>query len=611
MNFDLVINRISRTLIFIGPLVTLVISPIISYDPINSIKNLFVTSFAFSILGLLFRIRKEAFRKIGRFALLSVALFVISMVFVMLMSETQLTEQFYGVFGRNNGFLSYFSLALIFMGTLAVQNKETYRLILRSLQVTAIPMTIYCVIQILGYDPFAWSAFATFGTLGNVNFLSAFMGLAVLSTLYFLRETKSRISRVGLGILATTDIGIIWQTDSIQGLMMVLAGCALLLLFWAIKKSKFIAIPVFLLLSCLTYLVLQSFVNKGPLASLIYQPSITYRGDYMAAGWNIFLKHPLSGVGLDSYGDWYRAERGIVSTFRTGYGRTTNVSHNVYLDMAANGGILLFGSFLLLSLLVFFVGIKALRKTKFEDLLLIALFVIWIVFQFQAMISIAQIGISIWGWLISGSLLGYSKILLKTEDKDNSIKKVAKRPKKVTLDAASSIFAFVGFALGFTLAFLHFKVDVDYRSYSQKQDLTGMVEVTKNPVATSFFYVNTQYLALRSNYPEVAYEVNSRLRSKFPREIAGWFGLLNMPSATAQEKDLAKLSIKRLDPYFYCLEPNPALLMREKLLALPQAQQRELAFAWGADPMVYNQASFNLSMLGEGFLSQRFNDFCS
>lgn len=601
----------SRMLIFLGPLTSLAISPIVSYDPINPIKNLVVSSFAFCLLSLMIRLRGEVKVRVGKTALFFSSLFVFSLLAVMFLSKTALTEQFWGVFGRNNGFLNYFSLAVVFVAVIMIQSKEAYRLILRSLLLAAIPMTIYCIIQILGYDPFSWSAFATFGTLGNVNFLSAFMGLATVATLYFAQEAKSKILKVALVILALTDIAIIWQTDSIQGLMMVLAGSSLLILFWLIKRSKLITVFYLLSLATLTFFIFQSFLNKGPLAKLIYQPSITYRGDYMAAGWNMFLNHPIAGVGLDSYGDWYRAERGIVSTFRTGYGRTSNASHNVYIDMAANGGLLLFGTFVMINVLILSNALRALKLVKLEDKFLVYLLTIWIVFQIQAMVSIAQIGISIWGWLFSGALFGYSRLLLR-EDLETDSKRVSKtKPRKVTLDAASSVLAFMGFALGFLLAFLQFKVDADYRSSTQRQDLAGMVEVTKNPLASSFLFFNTQYIALTSNNTDIAYEINLRLRSKFPRELAGWFALWNIPNATPEERTLAKQKIMELDPFFFCLEPNYASLMKVKLLELPPSKQRELAFAWGADPKIFLGDSFNISALGEDYLLRRFAEFCS
>ena len=608
---NLIVNRISRLLIFVGPITTLAISPMVSFDPINPIKTLAVSAISFSILMLMTRMSKDLSKQVGKPLLLVALMFVVALLSAMFTSGASLSEQFWGTFGRNNGFLSYFSLVVLFLATVFAGNQETYRLILRSLQITSVPMTIYCLIQIAKLDPFPWSAFAAFGTLGNINFLSAFFGLSCLASLHFLLVDKSSTIRIATSILILTDLGIILQTESIQGLMIFTAGIAIWLLLILIRKSKVISFSYTLSLFFLFGLVLQSFLNKGPLAKLIYQPSITYRGDYMAAGWNMALDHPITGVGLDSYGDWYRAERGVLAAYRTGYGRTSNVAHNVYIDMAASGGFPLFLSYLSLNVLIMIYAFRALRKVQLQDNLLIIFTVIWIAFQIQSLVSIAQIGVTIWGWLFSGTLYGYSRMILKRDSSEASSSGLQAKPKKVTLDAASSTLSFVGFCVGFTLAFLPFKLDVDYRGFSQRGDLNGMISVTRNPASSVYFFTNAQYLALKNNYPDIAYELNSRLRLKFPREISGWLNLLSIPDSTPAERELAVRSIKALDPYFHCIEPNFQDLIARDIFSLPQSMQRELAYAWGVEKAVYERPDFKIQNLGVEFLTQKFTGYCA
>jgi len=611
MASKLVLNRISRLLLAIGPLTTLAISPFFSFDPINPIKTLIVSSIALSILALMMRNKSEISARIPRLPLFISILFLSSLLVPFLLSGSSKSEQFFGNFGRNNGLLSYFCLVVIFLATVFVRNSETYKSILLSLLLTSVPMTFYCLIQIAGKDPFSWSAFAAFGTLGNVNFLSAFFGLSALTVLYYLSLEIHWPKKIGLVLLLIFQLGIVWQTDSIQGLMMFAAGISLLFLSILFRFSRALAIAFVFFLGTIFYFVLQSFVNKGPLSSFIYQPSITYRGDYMAAAINIFKGHVLTGVGLDSYGDWYRAERGVIATFRTGYGRTSNAAHNIYLDMAANGGIFVFAAFVILNLFVLFVAFKALQKTVLKDKLLNITFTLWVVFQVQALVSIAQIGVTIWGWLIGGSLLGYSKIILNSSEEFQKDLTVNKKPQKVTLDAASSLIAFLGFSIGFILAFVPFKIDMDYRGFSQKGQLDGMVEVTRNPFATSYFYTHAQLLAMSNNYQDIAYELNSRLREKFPREIAGWFVLANIQKATEQERQIAKQKVKELDPYFFCFEPDFVELIKNEFIKLPQPKQRELALGWGADSGLVSRADFTLQALGDDYLNQKIVGFCS
>jgi hypothetical protein len=52
--------------------------------------------------------------------------------------------------------------------------------------------------------------------------------------------------------------------------------------------------------------------------------------------------HPLTGVGMDSYGDWYRRSRDAQALILPGPNTTTNAAHNVFIDVFAYGGYPLF-----------------------------------------------------------------------------------------------------------------------------------------------------------------------------------------------------------------------------------------------------------------------------
>ena len=59
----------------------------------------------------------------------------------------------------------------------------------------------------------------------------------------------------------------------------------------------------------LGFIALMGALQKGPLTKLIYKTSVSLRGEYWQAGWNMAKEFPLTGVGMDSYGDWYRRAR--------------------------------------------------------------------------------------------------------------------------------------------------------------------------------------------------------------------------------------------------------------------------------------------------------------
>ena len=220
-----VLNRISQLLLIVGPLATLAVSPFSNYDPINLIKILFVSSLAFSILGFLIYLNKEARSRIDTGLLVGSIGFVIWMFVVAMVSGAPLNQQAWGMFGRSTGVLTYISLIIILLGTVVVQRIDFYNKLVNVIVLTSIPVTGYALIQVSGNDPISWSEMAPFATLGNINFSSAFFGLASLcaTVLLFAKHIKVGV-KIFMGLLIIINLAIIVDTESIQGIMIYFAG---------------------------------------------------------------------------------------------------------------------------------------------------------------------------------------------------------------------------------------------------------------------------------------------------------------------------------------------------------------------------------------------------
>jgi len=124
----------------------------------------------------------------------------------------------------------------------------------------------------------------------------------------------------------------------------------------------------------------------------------------MHAGWQMTLDHPLFGVGLDSYGDWYRQARGEITTLRGSADRNSNAAHSVFLDISSNGGVPLLIAYLFILGVIAVSAFRAWKKLgKNYDVVFTCLTSTWAAFHFQALISINQIGVAVWGWTIGGA----------------------------------------------------------------------------------------------------------------------------------------------------------------------------------------------------------------
>jgi tetratricopeptide (TPR) repeat protein len=151
-------------------------------------------------------------------------------------------------------------------------------------------------------------------------------------------------------------------------------------------------------------------LQKGPLASYLYKDSVSVRGFYWRAAVNMLQNNIFTGVGLDRYGAYFKLYREAEYPLKYGFNINNNNAHNVFLQFFATGGVLLGLSYLVLCAAVFILGLRLIRNSEKElRSITITLLSAWIAFQSQSLISIDSIGLSIWGWIISGAILGLAR----------------------------------------------------------------------------------------------------------------------------------------------------------------------------------------------------------
>ncbi|GDX24707.1 hypothetical protein LBMAG10_13720 [Actinomycetes bacterium] len=555
MKFELVNKRIAKALLVVGPLTTLAVSPWSNYDPINLIKLLILTPIAFLCIFLGFSVIKQSTTKLSKlFCIASLAL-VLSMLSTLFFSGAPLTQQFWGSFGRNTGFLTYFSLLSLLVSTALIQKPDFYHKLLISILLTNIPVTFYCLVQIVGLDPIRWSEKAPFATLGNINFSSAFLGISSIVGLVLLTGKKfPKGLKVLIFLTVVIDQIIILITGSIQGIMIFIAGIVVSIYIWLHynKKLRKFQIPYVFLAIIGTFVTVFGIANKGPLAKFLFAPSVVYRTDYWHAGWQMTLDHPIFGVGLDSYGDWYRSARGVISTLRTGPDRIANTAHNIFLDISSNGGLPMILAYSILNLIAFNSGIRFLRRQKTFDATFVALFASWVGYIVFSAVSINQIGIGVWGWLFTGALIGYE---ISTRELQTDFSDVTNKSKKSLrsnvhqLPAEAGLLALIGLIFGFVLAFIPFNADVKFRTALNSKNLTNMIETTKVIGSTAYHRDITLDTAFQNSFQAQGKEVSDSLIRDFPRDIMGWKAIIYLSTSSASERQEAIFKLHELDPF--------------------------------------------------------------
>lgn len=550
-------HRMYQILLLSAPLVTLGINPWTGYDPISLPKMLILSSFAFALGFLLLSRGREIYRKLPRNIWLVFLSFFLWLIISMLFSGAPLQQQLWGSFGRNTGLLTYVSLLTISISTATLGSKDYYAGLTKALIGTALPMTAYCLVQMDGKDPIRWSEYATFGTLGNVNFLSAFFGMTSIACLALASHRRFNVmSRLFLFLLGFLDIYIAYSTESIQGVVIFAAGLFSLVLirlrYYKTKLQPLFLSAYFVILAASVSAGILGLLNRGPLAPILFQQSVIFRTDYIHAGWEMTLRKPLFGVGLDSYGDWYREARGEISTVRTGVDRIANSAHNIFLDISSNGGAVLGISFLAIILIA---GISAIRFIKSEnqfDPYFAAIASVWLAYQVQALVSINQIGVGVWGWLLSGALIGYGQLSRKTsQQEDSATRKPASKKsyRGAQLSARDSVAAISGFALGLLIASPPVSADIAYRAANLTGDIARITIAVNKLGGTQFHKELALDFAMRNNKEAEVGPLARALVLEYPRNFFGWRVLSVLTASTPEERKLALIRVRALDPF--------------------------------------------------------------
>jgi len=311
-------------------------------DPVNTPKFVAIGVTGFVALGVLLYSGAQGFLKEHKLVLLVVLLFICAMILSFISSESPITQNLYGSYGRNNGLLTYLFLASIFVSALVLRSSTNFESIIKSLLFAGIINIIYCLWVIMFGDFIGWSNpyGNILGTLGNPNFIGSFLGIFFTAYLAFaLSKSSSKVIKYSLLVVLPVTAFEIYDSHAIQGRVVAVLGVGIL--GFLLIRSRFGNVATF------GYLFLGSIVGMyallgalqiGPLTNYIYKTSVSLRGQYWLAGWNTGESHPISGVGMDSFGDWYRRSRDSHALELPGVNTVVNAAHNVPLDMFAFGG---------------------------------------------------------------------------------------------------------------------------------------------------------------------------------------------------------------------------------------------------------------------------------
>lgn len=537
---------ISQKILAITPLAMVIaISPWQTMDSINLPKFLILVTAAGGLFALsVFDRKRSILKSVPRSALIVFVGILTSLVLSLVTSGAPFVQQLYGVNGRNTGFIAYASLLVIWVVAIAHSQEFLIEKIVKNTILGGQITAAYCLLQYFGADPISWNNpySPILGFLGNPNFASAFLGISSVAAVTVVIDSQTKnIQRLMCTSQIVLSLVLIVLSNSQQGLLVIASGIAVLAAMRIYyMKNRLLLISFFTIIIAGTISAILGMLKMGPLSSILYQDSITFRGDYWRAAIQMANEKPLFGVGLDSYGDWYRRGRDLEATLRRGPEIVTNAAHNVYLDMLANGGITLFVLYCASVILVVVSIVKMLKSDKPLNSSHLAIIACWVAFQIQSVISINQLGLVIWGWVFGGLIIGLEFRLKSSKTASNSDADLA--------NPAQVLKVFAGVLVGLLIAVPPFYASAKFKSALETRNANAIYLAAKLFPLDPVKLVSASTIFIENKMSKQAIELINLSRTNFPAD----FQTLKLISTSTyfddKERESAIRLMRLLDP---------------------------------------------------------------
>jgi len=463
-----------------------------------------------------------------RISVYIIFLFIVSCFIVTLTTDFK----YIAIFGdtqRKNGFMSYFSLSIIFLATIIFIRLYNVTKLFTTTYLIAVPTIIYGLMQTTGHDFVNWvnPYNSLIGTQGNPNFASAAMAVMAVITLSSIFFSNFRpYQRLSATLICIVLLFLIYRSNARQGLLSFTLGAGIFLIIWIFGLSRKLGI-ISLIFGIMIFLFsVAAMLQVGPLQQLLYKPSVSVRGFYWRAGIEMFKHNLLTGVGVDRYGAYFMQYREVGYPLSYGFDITSSNAHNTFIQFFATGGILLGLSYLILITWIFTRAIKGLRKlTGNNKLILAGLLSSWIAFQAQSFVSIDNLGISIWGWVLGGAIIGVSSL-----DPNQAVEKrslLKNRPTEINLIRVSSS----GISILLAILLVTFLFRAENNTYKSavtfnKQDQAAIsafrdlqIKVIKSPLIDQTYALRAAQNLIQYGLTEDGLTALERIHEKDPRNL--------------------------------------------------------------------------------------------
>jgi O-antigen ligase len=491
-------------------------------DPFNSPKFWLLLLLAMWAAGhLVVSIDQLKNRATARIVSILSLLFIFFMLMATIATDNKYTA-FFGENQRRNGFLTYFALTIILLTVIAKFKRIDVNNIYLTSLFTGIILGGYSVMQTFGMDFIKWNNpyNSVIATVGNPNFAAAIMAIvAVVNLGPIFTPAFNKILRIVFGFSVLLLLFAIYRSDARQGTISFAVGFGTLLGIWVFQRNRRIGFGYIIFFLTVSILAVLGMLQVGPLKEFLYKPSVSVRGFYWRAAWAMFEDNKLFGVGIDRYGSYFKEYREKQYSLNYGFDITSTNAHNTPLQLLSTGGFFTGVFYLALVVSITYIGFKGLRSTSGNQQIILGSFLAaWLAFQSQSLISIDNIGISIWGWFLGG-------LVVVMSNSEMEIERIKSKSSIYAQPLISGSLAIISLILVFTLfrgETNMFQTRMRYNPQSQSNaiPLKEFAEKTiSTPLVEPYYKFTSATYLITTGYVNEGMKVLKELNSLDPRDL--------------------------------------------------------------------------------------------
>lgn len=526
-----------------GPIVTLALGFGITQDWVSVVKLLMLGIFGGFAAAQIFSLVRRNPRILFTSRFLVSVFFLCALTVPIIFSDSPIAQQIYGVNGRQLGFLHYLFLLLLLLGISTLNARIVWPQVIFVLAIVGIFQAGYGLLQFFGFDPIPWKNPDKwiFGTFGNPNYLSSFLALSTVSSIYIALSKQQKILKLVCFSAALFQVVVILLSSSTQGLILLAFGLFSILLIQSFQHSRFLGWLLLLLGTSMGVFGFLGIFQSGPLQKYLYQDSVSYRGDYWRAGLGMFRENWVHGVGLDSYGDYYKMYRDATAANRREIDITSNSAHNLFIDLAATGGILLLTGYLMILVLVFVTFLKTVKSKQRVTLEYKVLIILSLTFNLQTLISINVPALAVWGWIFSGLIIAYG---------NNGKYSDASSVRTKKSNESFPVIVLISCVVCVSLVSPLISRDVALKDALAKNDIIGITQAITSFPRDAEQIAQMAIAFENAGLSRESLELAWRAIAENPNAPRAWRVILDSQEAQQADKERAKIVLRRLDPFY-------------------------------------------------------------